>query len=249
MKKFNISIDNKVKEFIIKNKYSEVTINEYLQIIDVLQSNELEEIDKIVGIVSILSSLDVDIIQSIPITDFQILAKEILFINNPIDKIKLLDTYQINGVHYVVTYNFQKLNVQQYIDLQYLINKDITENIHKLLSLFFIPAKEKKTIYGKRYVALKYGKYDIEQVSNDLLNHLTIDIANSLTLFFYQQTKILIDHTQRYLIYQLKKLMKQNKIDKKLQTKLINIIQSGGGLDQLTALQTELKELGIKFGK
>lgn len=238
-----------MKEMELKN-WNNTTILEYIQIMDILKSN-LGEVQKLNGIIAILTGLtEEELVSKIDYKKYQTLLGSLDFLKDkPTSQLK--PEYEINGVIYKVFYNMNKISTAQYIDLLTLTKKEdeFLPNLHKVLSLFLIPTKEKKTIFGKRNVPLKYGSYDVEEVADILLNNLTIDIANELMVFFYRSFESLMKATLRYMIRQLKKMKNVKKLPMDLKQKLMSITPDGDGLQQLIELHKELIVRGIKFGK
>lgn len=231
----------------IKKNWNEVTILEYIQIMDILKTDN-DELDKVAGIVSILTNLEMKTILELDLKVFQSLASNIQFINI-LPTVKLQPIYKIKDTIFKVNYNLNKISTQQYIDMLHLSQKDFITNIHKVLSLFLIPATEKKTILGKKYVTEKYGSYDIEEVADLILNNLTIDIAYELMVFFCKLYDNSMSHTLHYLVNQTILIIWKSKLKWKKKVALIRILRNGVGLTTLIELQKELVELGIKFGK
>ncbi len=232
----------------IKTEWQEITIMDFLQINDLIKS-DLDNIDKVAGIVAILSSKELDELLTIDLRVFEKLAKEIDFIYREIPKMKLENHYKINGVDYTIQYNMNKLTTQQYIDLLHLSNKNIDENIHKILSLFLIPSKMKKTLFGKKYVAEKYGSYDVQEVADIILNNFSIQTANEIMVFFCKVFENLMEHIVHYLGKQMKTISKDKNLTLEQREKLMDIMKDGDGYLRSITLQKEQTGLGIKSGK
>jgi hypothetical protein len=141
------------------------------------------------------------------------------------------------------------VTTQQYIDMLTLSSRPLMENIHKILSLFLVPAKVKNTIFGKRITPVKYGSYDIEEVADIILNNFAISDAYALMVFFCKVFESLMSRTQAYLIKEITRMSKKEKVmNQHLVKEMLNILNNGDGSKTLIKLHKELAELGIKFG-
>lgn len=230
--------------------WSSITILEYLQIMDIIKDQNEDTLESVklrnlIGIISILSGIDINVLMKMDIKQFNKYSKALEFMNT-LPKSELKPTYEINGIVYKVQYDMNKISTEQYIDMLTLAKGDFTKNMHKILSLFLIPTEEKKTVLGKvKYHPVEYGSYNVEEVANILLENLTVDIAYELMVFFYQNYENLMIATLRFLIKKIKKL---KNTPKEIKAKLMNIKLDGDGLQQLTELHKELTEIGNKYG-
>lgn len=195
-------------------KWDDISVELFDKIKEVLNKKGVEDIDKNISIVSILSEKDEDEISNLPITEFSKLVEQTAFLNE-MPKVEIRDKYIINGKKYNVFMNLKKMTTAQYIDFQTL-QKNYNKNLKYLLAVFLIPD-------GK-----EYGDYDIDEVADELYRHLSIADAESIMFFFVMSYRALMQGMLTYSISQMKKEMRKtkNKILKfKIGRAIIHLIQ------------------------
>lgn len=184
----------------IKNKWSEITIKEYISIIGILQDKDLDELEINNYILSILTGLDIKEIRSLSIQEYTECLKATEFLKKS-PSTKLKKNYTINNKKYKTILKLSDVNTGQYMDLQEL-SKDYDstiENMSKILAIFLIPD-------GK-----KYGDYDILEVADEIENYFNIEDAVTLTFFFSNLKKKLLIVSLHYLESMKKKAEKKLK--------------------------------------
>lgn len=223
--------------FNLKSSWDDITIKEHFEIRDISNSLMLKDIEKSNNIVSILSGVDLDIIESIPFRDMIKVFEKTKFLNDKIHIIKVPDSIIISGLTFLINKEISKMTATEYIDFCELA-KDGEKNIHIILSLFIKPAEYKKTFYGKKLIPIK--NYDLEEHQKFIYNNLNIVLAQSLMIFFSKVLKNLIDYTKTYLELKIKRITMREKLRMKLGLKpKINTV----GLDLLIESQKKLTEL------
>jgi hypothetical protein len=187
--------------------WKEISVNTFNKLKDIkVNSNDsLELLDSNIALLSILCDVDEDTIVSLTTSEFSTLLNQTAFLST-LPKVKIQDTYTINGNEYEVFLTLKDMSVAQYIDFQ-TFYKDQDKYFKELLACFLIPK-------GK-----KYGDgYDIQKVIDDIGNHLSIVDANSILFFFVLLFKSLTKVMLTYSIRQMKKAKK--KMNKEEQEKI-----------------------------
>ena len=185
----------------IKNKWSEVTIKEYISIIGILQDKDLDELEINNYILSVLTGLDIKEIRMLSIQEYTECLKATEFLKKPPSS-KLKKNYIINNKKYNTVMKLSNVNTGQYMDLQEL-SKDYDstiENMSTILAIFLIPD-------GK-----KYGQYNLEEAADEIENHFNIEDAVTLTFFFSNLKRKLLT---TFLLYLEKMKKKAEKVEKK----------------------------------
>jgi hypothetical protein len=150
--------------------WSDISIRKYDEIINVLTA-DINDLDKNLQLLSVIKDMDIEEVESLPLSKLGKLMKDIQFINDiPKPKGKTPDTIILNGKRYSIFKNMKKLIVSQYIDYQNYLK--MNGKVEQLLSVVIIPE-------GK-----KYGEYDIDEVIEDIANHLDICTAQNISFFF-----------------------------------------------------------------
>lgn len=184
--------------------WKEITVNVYQRLIDAVNSAEitddetLNNINKEIAMLAVLCECDEDEIAGISKNEFVRLSNESNFLSE-MPKVKIQDKYTINGKKYEVFLSLRDMNMSQYIDFQ-TFYKDTNKYFKELLAIFLLP------------VGKKYGEgYNIEEVIDDIGNHLSIVDANSILFFFVIAYRSLTKVMLNYSIKQMRKAMKKEK--------------------------------------
>jgi hypothetical protein len=133
---------------------------------------------------------------------------------------KLKDKIKIGGKWFKVDYNVSKLTAGQFIDIQHFASTDPAKNVHKILASVIRPIGG---WWGLGKVQ-EYNGDNHEEISNHLLEHMTILQAYPITLFFCQILNNSLKDIQTYSLNQLREL------ERKL--KETNLQKNGDGLPQ-----------------
>lgn len=179
-KDININTFQRLQEVLTEPKTGD-------EIVDNLQQN--------ISILSILCDVDEDDISNLRGSEYKELLKSINFLNE-IPKVEIKDSYVINGKKYNVALNASKITMAQYLDFQTFV-KDKDKYIREILTCFLIPN-------GKTYG----NGYELDEVKNEIGEHLSIVDAHSIMFFFTLSFRTLTKTTLRYL---MKKMNKQKK--------------------------------------
>lgn len=184
--------------------WKEISINTFKKLQDVLKDviitddATLNNLNSNIAMLSVLCDVDEDTIASLSTSEFVKLVNDSNFLSD-MPKVKITDTYVINGKVYKVFLSLKNMSVAQYIDFQ-TFYKDYDKYTRELLACFLIPE-------GKRY-----GEdYDIAEVITDIGEHLSIVDANSILFFFVILYQSLTKTILNYSIKNMKKMMRKEK--------------------------------------
>lgn len=182
--------------------WTDVSLKQYNDIKDVFLNPEFSEEDRIILLINICFGVDTLKLKTSELNKY---VNDLKFLNTTPPKMKIKSTYVLGGNTYTLKKDLKDFTVAQWIDFQnFLKNGSDTDNFANLLSVFFIP--EGQTEYGENY--------NIEEVRQDINNHLSIADASSLAGFFLTYRRALLI---RSLLYTRKKILKAplNKTEKK----------------------------------
>ena len=172
--------------------WTDVSLRQYNNIKQIFLEPDYSEEDKIILLINILFGIDALKLKASELNKY---INDLKFLNTTPPKMKLKEKYKLGENWYILRRNLKDFTVAQWIDFQnFLKNGSDTDNFPNLLSVFFIPEGE-----------TEYGEYDIEQVRQDINNHLSIADANSIASFFltYHKASFLLS-----LISTKRKIMK-----------------------------------------
>ena len=173
--------------------WTDISINQYNNIKNLYLDTELSDEDRLILQINILFGVDP---LKLKTSELHKYINEMKFLGSKIPKMKIKKEYKLGGNVYTLKKELKDVTVAQWIDWQnFLKDGSDTDNYANLLSVFFFPKGE--TEYG--------DGYDIEQVRQDINNHLSIAEAMSVASFFllYRKMSLLL-----FLIYTKKQILK-----------------------------------------
>lgn len=209
------------------NNYKDLTIAKYQELYSV-DWEDMEEIDRQVAIISILSDKTEEEVLALPLTEYGKLAAQTEFLTRePNVKNRTPNKVKINGREYEVLKDINDMTAGQYIDYQqYLSLNDVTKYLPNLLSCFIIPK-------GK-----KYGEYNVQDVIEDIRFNISVEEALNIAGFFMKKFRTSIEGMLLYLGWKMKWMKRKTKdetVKKKLEVarkrfqSLYNSIRNGDG--------------------
>lgn len=226
----------------MKQSWSDLTISDYFNLLDI-QTAEMSPEDKLINIIALLNNITIDDLNKMSLDESIKYSRNIEFLEKPIDSWKG-NTVKINNKDFFIKYNLTTLNISEYIDLVFILeksNNDLKQYLSVVLSYIMKPIKDiKKNILGK--FEYTYIDIDKEELAKWLYYNCPITVAFSIMGFFLKVIQTLTRKYQTSLEIQKKKLkiMKYLTLNKsKRQTIQI-------GLDLLDSLPQELMILGIE---
>lgn len=153
--------------------FRSLPMGKYEDILKVMKDDSLEEIDRQVEVISILTDTDKDTILSLPITDYKelVVASRFLAVAPEVSS-KVAKEYHLGGYNLIPTDDIRKIITAQYKDFQEYV-KDIENNVVEILSCFLIPK-------GKKYLE----DYDVLDVQTAIREELSVSDAMNLCAFF-----------------------------------------------------------------
>ena len=168
-----------------KKSWSEVTLKDYDEIMEVVYDTDLSDDEKDIAIIAVLCEVPEEEIWNLPVKDVKMLKIQAMFIRKKFDYPKTLDFKKIKIGEWTCTVDtdFNNMTYAQFADYQtYLKEMDETKispkNKAAILSCFFIP---KGCKYGEGYDAFALQKAIRENVS--------ILTYNSVWFFFLQKLR------------------------------------------------------------
>lgn len=169
----------------IKDKWSDITIAEYERIVETIKSTD-DEIERLTGVISVLSGVDENEIADMPIAEIARIGKKLDFLNSfDFNKNATYKTLVIDGEALVLS--VKDMSVAQYVDFQATWSAE-AKDLARIISICYVP---KGKIYNK--------DYDIEELINKIRNSVSIDKANSIAFFLLKKLNGLTNFTVRFL--------------------------------------------------
>ena len=204
----------------IIDNYRDLPIGKYLEICEIDRREDLEDINKQVSIIAILSGMDEEDIYNLPIEEYRELAIKAEFLKTPYDgEILTAKRYGLSGMVLEPVSDFRKITTAQYIDFQ-TFAKDVERNIVEVVSTMLIPV-------GKKY----NQDYDILEVQNAMREHMSVADILSLYAFFFVQYRQLIEASLISCKKEAEKIPDKRKREKTLREiqKQMDLLKNGVG--------------------
>lgn len=152
--------------------WTDISIKQYNDIKNLYLDTELSDEDRLILQINILFNVDA---LKLKTSELHKYVNEMKFLGEKVPKMKLKKEYQLGNNTYTLRKDLRDLRVAQWLDFQnFLKDGSDTDNYANLLSVFFFPKDVDE--YGEGY--------DIEQVRQDINNHLSIAEASSISSFF-----------------------------------------------------------------
>lgn len=185
------------KEIIIKNSWSDVTLDQMKEI--ELMDKNLSDFEVTCELISILYETDS---KELPFPQFQAYAKGLGFFSKPIPNVKLKSTYTLNDVEYELDYDAANFTTGQFQDWS-VFSKEENRDLAKFLSVVLIPK-------GHKYD----DGYDMKKVREDILLLPMTDV-NAIVSFFsnlsVRYQKVIKYFLNKLLTKQKKNMTEENK--------------------------------------
>lgn len=167
--------------------WNSISLKQYNQIKEILLDPEFNDEDRVIYQIQILFNIDPF---KLSVKELKHYITQMSFLSKPIPNMKIKNSYQLGKNRYKLDKRLEKFTVAQFLDWRNLINEGgtDTDNYSNLLSVFFIPENKKE--YNE--------DYDIQEVKNDISEHLSIPDAMSIASFFLTFRKTLLVRSLLY---------------------------------------------------
>lgn len=185
----------------IIDNFKELLLGDYMDILAVSNDEHIDELDKQVKIISILTGKDEEFILELPIATYQRLSGKLGFLYGDLPTAtRLASVYKIGKFELVPVTDMRKVITSQYIDFQSLHQAGFESHFVEILSCILIPK-------GKKYCQ----DYDILEVQNAIRSGLSVFDAASMYAFFLVSCKASIKDMLTFSLKQVKKIKDKQK--------------------------------------
>ena len=159
----------------IIDNYRKLPIGKYIDIVRLCET-EMDEVDRKVKIVGILTGLTDDEVLALPLTDFTECCAKARFIDQPCPETlipSVSKSYPVGEFNLVPVTDMRKVTTAQYIDFL-SFSKDKEHNIVEMLSCFLVPK------------GMDYNEgYDILDVHNAIKEEMSVAEVLAVLAFFF----------------------------------------------------------------
>ena len=208
----------------IIQSYRELPIGDYQDILALCKDESLEELDRQVKILSILTKVDEDTLLNLPIQEFKVLTSRMGFLEKdlPTKVTRLADSYKIGKFELVPVTDMRKVITAQYIDFQSFHQAGFEDHFVEILSCLLIPK------------GMKYNQdYDIIEVQDAIRKDLNVHDAASLYAFFIFSCRESIKDMLTFSLQETQKIKDKEQRERtisQIQEQMTLLNKIGGGL-------------------
>lgn len=205
------------------DSYKSLPIGDYQEILALCKDDGLEELDRQVKILSILTRIGEDELLDLPIQEFKVMTSRMGFLERdlPTEVTRLEESYRIGGFDLVPVIDMRKISTAQYIDFQSFHQAGFEEHFVEILSCILIPK-------GRKY----NQDYDIIEVQDAIRRDLNVHDGASIYAFFMFSCRESIKDILTFSLQETKKIKdkaKKEKIQEQIRRQMRRLVTSGDG--------------------
>lgn len=157
----------------IIDNYDRLLLGQHQSIVAISKDEKLEDLDRQVKILSILSGLSEDEVLHLPIAEYKEMVRKSRFLEEPAVRLRPLGRhYQVGDFDLCPVTDYRKLETAQYVDFQ-TYAPQMDEHPVEFLSIILVPK-------GHRY----NEGYDILEVQEALRKNMSVAEGATITAFF-----------------------------------------------------------------
>ena len=198
--KVKIKKQGKVKEFKLISKWSDVTLEKWLKLIDFETGSKTKEAEETIAA---LSNIPKDLIKQLELKDVAIIMGKIAELQSKQDS-SLKRIVEIDGKEYGFHPDLDSITLGEYADIETFIKNDIEKNLPELCAVLYRPITEKKN-----------DVYTIEaydgniQIRTEEMKKMSAEQVQNALVFFYRFGRELSEILPSYMMQRLTEMKTQ----------------------------------------
>ena len=200
--KVKIKKQGKVKEFKLINKWSDVTLEKWLKLIDFHSGSKSSEAEETIAA---LSDIPKKLIKQLELKDVAVIMSKVAELQQKQDS-SLKRIIEVEGKEYGFHPDLQSITLGEYADIETFIKNDIEKHLPELMAILYRPITEK----GEN------GVYTIQaydgniRIRTEQMKKMSAEQVQSALVFFYHFVNVLLTTLPLYLMEQLKEMKMQS---------------------------------------
>jgi len=198
--KVKVKKEGKVKGFKLINSWEDVTLEKWLQLIDLQTGSKTEEATETIAA---LSNIPKQLVKELALSDVAVIMNKIATLQQK-QGTKLKRIIEIDGVEYGFHPDLDSITLGEYADIETFIKGGIEKNLPELMAVLYRPIKEKK---NDIYIIDAYDG-DIRLRTEEMKKMSAQQVQNALR-FFFVLGKELSEILPLYLMEKLKETKTQ----------------------------------------
>ena len=195
-----IKKEGKTETFNLIKKWSDVTLETWLKLIDFETGTKTEEATETIAA---LSDIPKKLIKELALSDVVAIMNQVGKYQEEQDT-SLKRLISVNGMEYGFHPNLDDITLGEYADIETYIKAGIEKHLTELMAILYRPIKEKK---NDIYIIEAYDG-DIRMRAEEM-KLMSSEQVQSALVFFYNFAKVLCEILPLYLMERLKGMMKQ----------------------------------------
>ena len=199
--KVKIKKDDKIKDFKLISKWSDVTLEKWLKLIDLETGSKTKEAEETIAA---LSDIPKQLIKELSIKDVAVIMRRIAELQQKQDS-SLKRIVKINEVEYGFHPDLDSITLGEYADIETFIKNGIETQLPELMAVLYRPITEKKNdIYT-------IAAYDADiRMRTEEMKQMSAEQVQSALVFFWRLGSELLLILPSYLMDRLTEMMKQS---------------------------------------
>lgn len=190
------------------NSWDKITISQFVNINNINDS-DLDLLDKQTEITAILYNTTTSNIEDLGVNEYKEAVQIIKNLDKPFPT-EPKQVFKVNGKTYRFMHEINKWSWGQWISVMELLkdktHKEVLENLARLLSIVCVPMKRN---WRGKLVPCKFDGYKVSEIEQEFYDHLTMDVANPISVFFYALSTNLTVGLQDYFVEVANKKLKE----------------------------------------
>jgi hypothetical protein len=195
-----IKKEGKTETFNLIKKWSDVTLETWLKLIDFETGTKTEEATETIVA---LSDIPRRLIKELALSDVAVIMSKVGELQAKQDT-SLKRLISVNEIEYGFHPNLDDITLGEYADIETYIKGGVDKNLPELMAILYRPVKQKK---NEVYIIDAYDG-DIRMRAEEF-KQMSAEQVQSALLFFYTFAKVLSEILPSYLINRQKEMTKQ----------------------------------------
>ena len=200
--KVKIKKQGKVKEFKLINKWSEVTLEKWLKLIDFHNGSKSSEATETIAA---LSDIPKKLIKQLELKDVAVIMGRVAELQQKQNS-SLKKIIKVEGKEYGFHPDLDSITLGEYADIETFIKNDIEKHLPELMAILYRPITER----GEN------GVYTIQaydgniRIRTEQMKKMSAEQVQSALVFFYHLGNVLLTTLPSYLMDRLKEMKMQS---------------------------------------
>ena len=200
--KVKIKKQGKVKEFKLINKWSEVTLEKWLKLIDFHNGSKSSEATETIAA---LSDIPKKLIKQLELKDVAVIMGRVAELQQKQNS-SLKKIIELEGKEYGFHPDLDSITLGEYADIETFIKNDIEKHLPELMAILYRPITER----GEN------GVYTIQAYDGNIriraeqMKKMSAEQVQSALVFFYHLGNVLLTTLPSYLMDRLKEMKMQS---------------------------------------